>query len=75
MIIMKALKILRTVLLMLGPLSFLVFLVAVYFAASYNPWWNFFKGAFSDLGSPRATNPWIFNIGLMTMGTILPYIP
>ena len=71
MIIMKAFKILRTLLLVLGPLSFLVFLVTVYFAASYNPWWSFFKGAFSDLGSPRATNPWIFNIGLMTMGTII----
>ena len=67
----KPLLALRKTLLLLGPLSFCIFAVTVYLAASSNPWWDFFKDAFSDLGSPRAVNPWIFNAGLMIMGAIL----
>ncbi|MGC8607065.1 MAG: DUF998 domain-containing protein [Vulcanisaeta sp.] len=30
-----------------------------------NPWFVFTKNAFSDLGGPHATDPWIYNYGLI----------
>ncbi|MCL4444219.1 MAG: DUF998 domain-containing protein [Candidatus Thermoplasmatota archaeon] len=30
-----------------------------------NPWFDFYTGALSALGSPGATDPWIYNAGLM----------
>jgi len=32
---------------------------------SANPWFVFTRNAFSDLGGPHATNPWIYNYGLV----------
>ncbi|WP_054842423.1 DUF998 domain-containing protein [Vulcanisaeta distributa] len=32
---------------------------------SVNPWFVFTKNAFSDLGGPYATDPWIYNYGLI----------
>ncbi|WP_054857137.1 DUF998 domain-containing protein [Vulcanisaeta sp. JCM 16159] len=32
---------------------------------SVNPWFIFTKNAFSDLGGPYATDPWIYNYGLI----------
>ncbi|ABL78449.1 DUF998 domain-containing protein [Thermofilum pendens] len=58
-------------LLLAGPLAFAAFPVVVYFSASSNPWWSLYKHAFSDLGGPRAANPWIFNYGLMAMGLLV----
>ena len=33
---------------------------------SVNPWFVFTRNAFSDLGGPHATDPWIYNYGLIT---------
>ncbi len=33
---------------------------------SVNPWFVFTRNAFSDLGGPYATDPWIYNYGLIT---------
>ncbi len=32
---------------------------------AYNPWFSFTRHAFSDLGGPRASQPWIYNYGLI----------
>jgi len=43
----------------------LSFLLTVLLSIYYNPWFNFFKHAFSDLGSLSANMPWIYNYGLI----------
>lgn len=58
-------------LLLLGPSSFVVFHAVVLASAARNPWFNFFKHAFSDLGAPSANDPWIFNYGLVAMGALV----
>jgi len=55
-------------LLLLGPLAFALFHLVVALAAARNPWWSFWKHAFSDLGDPRAADPWIYNVGLIALG-------
>lgn len=41
--------------------SMLTILISIY----YNPWFDFFKNAFSGLGSDEANMPWIYNYGLI----------
>ncbi|MBP1448973.1 MAG: DUF998 domain-containing protein [Thermoproteus sp.] len=36
-----------------------------------NPWFNFLRDAFSDLGGPRASQPWIYNAGLVVSAVFL----
>ena len=36
-----------------------------------NPWFNICKGALSDLGGPRATNPSLFNFGLVAVSVLV----
>lgn len=54
----------------MGPLTFAVFVVGVSLAASANPWWSLYRNAFSDLGGPRASRPWIFNWTLILSGIL-----
>lgn len=35
-----------------------------------NPWFNVFKHALSDLGGPRAIDPWVYNVGLVITGVL-----
>ncbi|MEM3832982.1 MAG: DUF998 domain-containing protein [Thermoprotei archaeon] len=42
-------------------LAWMVIGISVY----YNSWFNLNVNAFSDLGGPKATNPWIYNYGLI----------
>lgn len=53
-----------------GPLAFAVFAVGVAMASQANPWWSLYKHAFSDLGGPRASSPWIFNTTLVVSGVL-----
>lgn len=39
-------------------------------ATSRNPWFDVFRYALSDLGGPRAIDPWIYNYGLILVGAI-----
>jgi len=45
----------------------------VFTAASIasNPWFDFYRDAFSDLGGPRASSPWIYNLGLVVSSVFL----
>jgi len=36
-----------------------------------NPWFDVFRHAFSDFGSSRASNPWIYNVGLIVLGVLV----
>jgi len=44
-------------------LAWLVIIASV----SINPWFVFTKNAFSDLGGPAATDPWLYNYGLIAV--------
>jgi len=46
-------------------LGMISFLITAILSSYFNPWFNFFKNAFSDLGSPNANMPWIYNYGLI----------
>jgi len=58
-------------LLLAGPSAFLAFHLVVALAAARNPWWSFWRHAFSDLGGPGAVDPWVYNYGLMLLGALL----
>ncbi|TDA35036.1 hypothetical protein DSO06_03645 [Candidatus Nezhaarchaeota archaeon WYZ-LMO8] len=47
-------------------LAWLVILLSI----NRNPWFDLFKHALSDLGGPRAFDPWIYNLGLLITGVI-----
>ncbi|MEB3780016.1 MAG: DUF998 domain-containing protein [Desulfurococcales archaeon] len=38
---------------------------------SLNPWFDFFKHAFSDLGTKQANMPWVYNYGLIATGVLI----
>ncbi len=44
--------------------------IVIALAASRNPWFDVFRHALSDLGGPRATDPWVFNAGLIAAGAL-----
>ncbi|MEM4468763.1 MAG: DUF998 domain-containing protein [Candidatus Nezhaarchaeales archaeon] len=47
-------------------LAWLMILLSI----SRNSWFDLFKHALSDLGGPRAFDPWIYNAGLFVVGMI-----
>ncbi|BES80922.1 DUF998 domain-containing protein [Pyrodictium abyssi] len=38
---------------------------------SLNPWFDPLRGAYSDLGSPGARYPWVFNLGMIVSGALV----
>jgi len=44
--------------------------IIIFISMAQNPWFVFTQHAFSDLGGPTATNPWIFNYGLMVVSVL-----
>lgn len=62
---------LARVLMVMGPLAFPAFHVVVLASVARNPWFDFLRHAFSDLGDPRATDPWIYNYGLIALGAMV----
>jgi hypothetical membrane protein len=36
-----------------------------------NPWFVFTSDAFSDLGGPRSTDPWLYNYGLVSVAALV----
>lgn len=67
---MAASKLAR-LLMILGPLAFPAFHVVVLASVARNPWFDFYRHAFSDLGAPEAADPWIYNIGLIILGVMM----
>ncbi|ALL00810.1 hypothetical protein Pyrde_0760 [Pyrodictium delaneyi] len=45
--------------------------LVIAFSWSLNPWFDPLRGAFSDLGSPRAHLPWVFNLGMIVSGLLV----
>ena len=62
----------------LGLTAALTAWITIYTSIYYNPWFNLFKHALSDLGTSDAFSPWIYNYGLILTGLILmlysPYL-
>ncbi|MGB9729777.1 MAG: DUF998 domain-containing protein [Thermoprotei archaeon] len=48
-----------------GPIAAILAWITIGVSVYYNSWFAFNANAFSDLGGPRATNPWIYNYGLI----------
>jgi hypothetical membrane protein len=48
-----------------GIIAVILAWVVIAVSISVNPWFVFTKNAFSDLGGPYATDPWIYNYGLI----------
>ncbi len=44
--------------------------IVIALAARRNPWFDVFRHALSDLGGPGATDPWVYNVGLMVTGAL-----
>lgn len=55
----------RCVMRVSGIIASAVFWVFTLVSIGYNEWFDFYRHAFSDLGGPRAINPWIYNGGLL----------
>ncbi|WP_083774010.1 DUF998 domain-containing protein [Acidilobus saccharovorans] len=55
----------------LGITAAAVAWVIIIACVSINPWFVFTKNAFSDLGGPRATDPWLYNYGLIAVGALI----
>jgi hypothetical membrane protein len=49
-----------------GIVAVIMAWVVITISISVNPWFVFTRNAFSDLGGPHATDPWIYNYGLIT---------
>lgn len=45
--------------------------IIIALSISQNPWFNIHRHALSDLGDPKANKPWIYNIGLITIGIMM----
>ncbi|MEM0121168.1 MAG: DUF998 domain-containing protein [Thermoprotei archaeon] len=45
--------------------------VIIALCVAANPWFVFTRNAFSDLGGPRSTVPWLYNYGLMAVGVLV----
>jgi hypothetical membrane protein len=48
-----------------GVAASAVFWIFTLISINLNPWFDFYRDAFSDLGGSRANNPWIYNAGLV----------
>ncbi len=55
----------RSILRYTGITAAILAWIVIAVSISVNPWFIFVKNAFSDLGGPRATDPWIYNYGLI----------
>jgi len=44
--------------------------VVIVLSILQNPWFNVYRHALSDLGGPKASRPWIYNVGLMVVGVV-----
>lgn len=61
---------LKKVLRFTGLAAFALAWITVFLSIQRNTWFNFFKHALSDLGGPRAVDPWIYNVGLVATGAM-----
>jgi len=57
----------------LGVVSPLLAWIVIGIAWKMNPWFNVLENAYSDLGGRHATDPWIYNYGLVTVGVLMAF--
>lgn len=62
---------LRGVLIWFGIIALVSIVAWIAMAWLVNPWFDFYTGALSALGSPGATDPWIYNVGLMFTAVLI----
>ena len=55
----------------LGPAATVFAWVIIGASVWLNPWFVFTEDAFSDLGTPRASVPWVYNWGLIATGALV----
>lgn len=57
----------------LGIVDVVLAWIIIFISIAVNPWWisHYTTGAFSDLGSSSSNMPWIYNYGLIIVGTII----
>ncbi len=60
----------RTLLISMGPLALLLALTVIGVCWALNPWFDFWRDAFSDFGVRRACCPWLYNYGLIAAGLL-----
>ncbi|QIW24415.1 DUF998 domain-containing protein [Sulfolobus sp. S-194] len=48
-----------------GFISVILAWIVIFASIRLNPWFDFIKNAFSDLGGPLARDPWLYNYGLI----------
>ena len=65
------LRLLKVVLLWMGPLATLFAWGVIGVSVAMNPWFVFTEHAFSDLGTPRAVEPRVYNWGLIATGLLV----
>ncbi len=61
----------RSVMLYFGILSMISAAIWISTAIAINPSFDFYTGALSELGSPGANSPWVYNVGLMFTSVLL----
>ncbi len=61
----------RSVMLYFGILSMISAAIWISTAIAINPSFDFYTGALSQLGSPGANSPWVYNVGLMFTSVLL----
>ncbi|MGC8514719.1 MAG: DUF998 domain-containing protein [Thermoplasmata archaeon] len=61
----------RSVMLYFGMISMISAVVWISAAIAINPSFDFYTGALSQLGSPGANSPWVYNVGLMFTSVLL----
>ncbi|MEB3758303.1 MAG: DUF998 domain-containing protein [Desulfurococcales archaeon] len=57
----------------MGVASPLLAWIVIGIAWKMNPWFNVLEDAYSDLGGQHATDPWIYNYGLVTVGVLMAF--
>ncbi len=55
----------------LGLVAVVYAWLVIFTSIHYNPWFVFTRDAFSDLGTPKANIPEIYNLGLITTGLLV----
>jgi hypothetical membrane protein len=63
----------RKVIAGLGVTSPILAWIVIILAWKMNPWFNVLRNAYSDLGGSAASDPWIYNYGLVVVGVIMSF--
>ncbi len=59
------------IILAMGTLTPILAWIVIIISWYKNPWFNVFRDAYSDLGGPKASDAWIYNYGLISVGILL----